>query len=95
MGYKIRKRYGGEATSGEGRYQIQRSLGRSYGDSFAAESRNEGAMELLLERGNVNPGLPNHDGRTPLSLPLLRGHRNIIKLPLDSRDVNSNFIGVG
>lgn len=33
--------------------------------SFAAESRNGGAMELLLERGNVNPGLPNDDGRTP------------------------------
>ena len=45
-------------------------------------------MKLLLERGDVNPDLPDSNGRTLLSFAIELGREDLVKLLLGRGDVN-------
>ena len=47
-------------------------------------------MKLLLERGDVDPNLPDSDGRTPLWLSAKRREEGVVKLLLARSDVDPN-----
>ena len=55
---------------------------------WAARRGNQGAVMLLLARGDVNPDKPDSVGRTPLLAASYSGHEGVVKLLLARDDVN-------
>jgi len=49
---------------------------------WAAWQGNEGVVELLLARNDVNPHKPSHEGETPLWWASQNGHEGVVKLLL-------------
>lgn len=47
-------------------------------------------MELLLERGCVDPDRPDNENRAPLWCAADRGHETVLKLLLERRGVDPN-----
>jgi len=60
---------------------------------WAALRGHEGVVKVLLERGDINPDLPDHSlCLTPLSWAILWGHEGIAKLFLKQEGVNPNGV---
>ena len=55
---------------------------------WAARQGNQGAVMLLLARGDVNPDKPDSDGQTPLLWASKNGHEEVVRLLLARDDVN-------
>ncbi|KAG0642718.1 ankyrin repeat-containing domain protein [Tuber brumale] len=55
---------------------------------WAARNGHEGAVRILLERGDVNPDKPGSSGRTPLWWAAWDGHEGVVKMLLGRDDLN-------
>ena len=56
----------------------------------AAQQGNEGVVQLLLTRDDINPDNPDIRGKTPLWWASLNGHEGVVKMLLARNDVNPN-----
>ena len=57
---------------------------------WAAMGGNDGAVELLLGRGAVDPNQQNNEGDTALTLAAVEGHRVVVEQLLGREDVDPN-----
>ncbi|PWW80907.1 ankyrin, partial [Tuber magnatum] len=55
---------------------------------WAAQSGHGSVVELLLQRGDINPDSSDVGGWTPLSYATESGHESVVKLLLERGDVN-------
>jgi len=58
--------------------------------ALAAESGQEGVVEILLRREDINPDNPDAYGQTPLFRAASNGHERVVEVLLERDDVNHN-----